>query len=272
MSEETSTSNVSSASAPQQQYRCVECCAPATSLYKEYTKTSIKLTSCDRCNRNVDPYVERDWPLVVLDCVLLRLPAYRHVLWNSTATTTRDVIADKGTPSSQHNRSMSMRQIIMFAVMACLLQSHLHWEGLRTEEPLDSLDQDMFMKLLIYSTSGLVVQGVVNYAAGTFLSSEEARKDLPFEKMSLGLILPLTFSVVTTLVMVWENTWTVRLLGRLLETVFQFTAMLVVGGANAQVAFLLGLLARIGTYLVVGKMLSLPCLGIVLQEQYCVAF
>jgi hypothetical protein len=90
--------------------------------------------------------------------------------------------------------------------------------------------------------------------------------------MSLGLILPLTFSVVTTLVLVWENTWTVRLLGRHLETVFQFTAMLVVGGANAQVAFLLGLLSRIGTYFVVGQMLSLPCLGVVLQEQYCAAF
>lgn len=65
-------------------HRCIYCLTPAESLYKKYG-TSIKLTQCRQCHRDVDPYTEREWLLVSLDCILLRQAAYRHVLYNREA-------------------------------------------------------------------------------------------------------------------------------------------------------------------------------------------
>jgi hypothetical protein len=89
--------------------------------------------------------------------MLLRLPAYRHVLWNSTSTATTPDAASKGTPSSPRNSAMNTRQIFQFAAMVCLVQAHLHREGVRTEESFDALlGQALFLKLLIYSTLDLL--------------------------------------------------------------------------------------------------------------------
>ena len=66
-------------------YRCVGCLHPCASLYKTLGKggSVIKLTPCTKCARpSADPYCEREWLLVVLDLILLRKEAYRHVLWN----------------------------------------------------------------------------------------------------------------------------------------------------------------------------------------------
>ena len=38
--------------------------------------------TCSQCHKMVDPYIEREWLLVVIDCILLREEAYRHVLYN----------------------------------------------------------------------------------------------------------------------------------------------------------------------------------------------
>lgn len=247
-------------------YRCVECCAPAPSLYKEYTKTSIKLTCCNRCNKNVDPYVERDWALVVLDCILLRLPAYRHVLWNATSYAP---LPRMESSTTNFLDGVNLRKIFQYSVVASILQAHLHREGLRTEKNAGDLKEYLYCKLVLYSISGLLVQCAVTYFFAKALSSIERAKKMTYLPISLGLILPLTFSLVTALVSVWENTSTVRFLGKLLETVFQFTAILVVGGACGETAFLLGLLARTGTYYLVSKRLALSCLGLTLQDQHC---
>jgi Arv1-like family len=77
-------------------YRCVYCLSPATALWyrsgeggsssgvatttSSSSTSNIKLKPCAACHQNVDPYIEREWLLVVLDLILLRLPAYRHVM------------------------------------------------------------------------------------------------------------------------------------------------------------------------------------------------
>ena len=228
-------------------YRCVDCCAPAASLYKEYTKTSIKLTSCVDCSRNVDPYVERDWALVVLDCVLLRLPAYRHVLWNT-------------------DFEMSARKVCQYTLGASLLQAYLNWEALGTEG-YESTD-NRFLRLLVYSMSSILMQGAATYLVIKYLSSKQTKEPSLYQ-VSLGLVLPLSFAVGTLLVLVWENTLTVRMLGKLLEALFQFTAITVIGGGAD--SFLLGLLVRTCTCMIVARLFHLPCLGLVLQEQFCIS-
>ena len=63
---------------------CVECmCDENSSLYKKYSEGNLRLTRCIRCGSFVDRYVEYDGVLIVLDLVLHKNPAYRHLLFNS---------------------------------------------------------------------------------------------------------------------------------------------------------------------------------------------
>src|SRR5687768_9164324 len=64
-------------------YYCINCLTPTGSLYRIYNSpTSVKLIQCTKCHDDVDDYIERDWLLVVIDLILLREEAYRHVLCN----------------------------------------------------------------------------------------------------------------------------------------------------------------------------------------------
>jgi len=63
-------------------YMCVECGARAEETYKQYSMDIIKLTQCGKCSENVDKYIEYDFVLVLLDILLHKSQAYRHVLFN----------------------------------------------------------------------------------------------------------------------------------------------------------------------------------------------
>jgi len=52
------------------------------SLYVEYSETNIRLTRCQKCGKVADKYVEYELLLVLMDSVLHRKPAIRHLLYN----------------------------------------------------------------------------------------------------------------------------------------------------------------------------------------------
>lgn len=60
-------------------FRCGE---PVESLYVEYSLTNIRLTRCQKCGKVADKYVEYELLLVLLDTVLHRKPAIRHLMYN----------------------------------------------------------------------------------------------------------------------------------------------------------------------------------------------
>ncbi|KAJ1421897.1 Arv1-like family-domain-containing protein [Ochromonadaceae sp. CCMP2298] len=61
---------------------CVQCAEPVESLYVEYSLTNIRLTRCDKCGRVADHYIEYELLLVLIDVMLHRKPAVRHMLFN----------------------------------------------------------------------------------------------------------------------------------------------------------------------------------------------
>jgi ABC-type bacteriocin/lantibiotic exporter with double-glycine peptidase domain len=96
-----------------------------------------------------------------------------------------------------------------------ILHSYLTWEACRT-----SGLEVSFGKLMMSS----MVDLLVFWACGTWVAKGDVRH------VFLGVTFPSAFQVVTVLVLVWENTSTVRLLGSLFVLVFQATAMFVVVG------------------------------------------
>jgi len=216
-------------------YICVYCETPCSSLYRQYTSSSssIKLTACQKCGNDVDPYIEREWLLVVLDCILLRMPAYRHVLFHRLDAS-----------------SLSYRRMLQTLLASSILQSYLTWESCRTSN--DNCD---------VSFDKLMMSSVINMLVLWMCGSVVARGD--YRHVFLAISVPMAFQVVTVLVLVWENTATVRLLGSLFVLVFQATAMFVVVGQYWWLALAIVVRALVGR--LVAHVMGLPwqpCAGL----------
>eukprot|EP00388_Colpodella_angusta_P008629 GDKJ01023465.1.p1 GENE.GDKJ01023465.1~~GDKJ01023465.1.p1 ORF type:complete len:285 (+),score=-10.42 GDKJ01023465.1:15-869(+) len=61
---------------------CVECGVETAALYKEYSKGSIRLSTCNNCGNFVDKYVEYENLHIILDLSLQRIEAHRHLIYN----------------------------------------------------------------------------------------------------------------------------------------------------------------------------------------------
>jgi len=62
---------------------CIECMEHVDCLYFEFTgKGNIKLTRCQRCGNVADKYIEYELVLVLIDVLLHRKPAFRHLFYN----------------------------------------------------------------------------------------------------------------------------------------------------------------------------------------------
>ncbi|KAM7367608.1 hypothetical protein PAMP_013894 [Pampus punctatissimus] len=65
-------------------YRCVECNEKATELYRDYTNGILKITICESCQKPVDKYIEYDPVIILIDAILCKTQAFRHILFNTS--------------------------------------------------------------------------------------------------------------------------------------------------------------------------------------------
>jgi hypothetical protein len=225
-------------------YRCVHCHAPCQSLYRHLSASasSIKLTTCSECEQNVDPYVERELLLVAIDCILSREEAFRHVLYNL-------------------DLECGWKRAIQFLVVWSILNTYIQWETLRDEDPNNEASQNAgyVISLAVFSFTGLVLQWLAIY----FYLAKTNKPVHPMlaSQVYLALVLPTSFDVVIILVLIWENTKTVRLTGSLLIACWQGTALLLL--SPSMLAPLVGLGVRLVWNTACSTFLQpFPCVGL----------
>ncbi|XP_042302108.1 protein ARV1 [Sceloporus undulatus] len=63
-------------------YRCIECNGEATELYKDYQRGVLRLSICKSCQKPVDKYIEYDPVIILINAILCKAQAYRHILFN----------------------------------------------------------------------------------------------------------------------------------------------------------------------------------------------
>ncbi|PBC30354.1 hypothetical protein APICC_07163 [Apis cerana cerana] len=63
-------------------YRCVNCGAEIEELYRRYSPNVLKLLKCETCGFLADKYIEYDSVIILVDLILLKRQAYRHLLYN----------------------------------------------------------------------------------------------------------------------------------------------------------------------------------------------
>ncbi|KAI9489106.1 Arv1 protein [Zychaea mexicana] len=95
---------------------CVECGSLVRDLYTQYSKDNIRLTSCEKCNRFADKYIEHDFVIIFIDMLLLKPQVYRHLLFNR--------IAQSGNGIEPH--------VSRFAILLILFEVYIKWFRLET--------------------------------------------------------------------------------------------------------------------------------------------
>ncbi|KAG5846622.1 protein ARV1 [Anguilla rostrata] len=64
-------------------YRCVECNSEAYELHRDYSNGILKITICDSCQKPVDKYIEYDPVIILIDAILCKIQAFRHIIFNT---------------------------------------------------------------------------------------------------------------------------------------------------------------------------------------------
>uniref|UniRef100_A0A0D9ZE14 Protein ARV n=1 Tax=Oryza glumipatula TaxID=40148 RepID=A0A0D9ZE14_9ORYZ len=62
--------------------RCVGCGRRVKTLYMQYSPGNIRLMKCDTCKAVADPYIECEFMIILIDLILHKTRAYRHLLFN----------------------------------------------------------------------------------------------------------------------------------------------------------------------------------------------
>uniref|UniRef100_A0A4W5NQ65 Protein ARV n=1 Tax=Hucho hucho TaxID=62062 RepID=A0A4W5NQ65_9TELE len=65
-------------------FRCVECNKDANELHRDYSNGILKITICGSCQKPVDKYIEYDPVIILIDAILCKTQAFRHILFNTT--------------------------------------------------------------------------------------------------------------------------------------------------------------------------------------------
>ncbi|KAH6834315.1 ARV1 family protein [Perilla frutescens var. hirtella] len=63
-------------------FRCVQCGFPVKTLYIQYSPGNIRLVKCGNCKAVADGYIECEIMILILDLILHKPKAYRHVFYN----------------------------------------------------------------------------------------------------------------------------------------------------------------------------------------------
>lgn len=64
-------------------FRCVECNEEASELHRDYRNGILKITICESCHKPVDKYIEYDPVIILIDAILCKAQAFRHILFNT---------------------------------------------------------------------------------------------------------------------------------------------------------------------------------------------
>ncbi|KAJ4727997.1 protein arv1-like [Melia azedarach] len=64
------------------EYRCVKCGFRIKTLFVQYSPGNIRLMKCENCRAVADEYIECEIMILLIDLILHKPQAYRHLLYN----------------------------------------------------------------------------------------------------------------------------------------------------------------------------------------------
>ncbi|XP_007896579.1 protein ARV1 [Callorhinchus milii] len=149
-------------------YRCVECNQEARELYRDYSRGVIKITICKSCQKPVDKYIEYDPVIILIDAILCKVQAYRHIILN-----------------------IKVNIHWKLCTFCLLCEAYLRWSRLQdSHQTLDPTDIIRYAKEWdFYQMFGLASLELAAFLSGVFFFLWLTKKDLIRKKTNLHTML-----------------------------------------------------------------------------------
>ncbi|KAI9252821.1 Arv1 protein [Phascolomyces articulosus] len=184
---------------------CVECGASVRDLYTQYSKDNIRLTSCEKCNRFADKYIEHDFVIIFIDMLLLKPQVYRHLLFNR--------ITQSGNGIEPH--------VARFAILLILFEVYIKWFRLETYytdynstfAPRPLYHQYLYI-LALCVFEFVAFHGFIRFAIQLLLPQS---KNIRYNYVAMALVISSFGKMLLILMVIWdykqlEYSWLVGLI------------------------------------------------------------
>eukprot|EP00249_Psilotum_nudum_P017285 c26250_g1_i11 orf=373-1089(+) len=172
---------------------CVHCGTPVNEVYVQYSPGNIRLTKCILCKCVADEYVECEMMIIVIDLILHKPEAYRHLFFNYPNLNKLDL------------KDLIWKASMMFLILDSCKQSILG-AGKVNSVKWESLSAFMFTAGMVLA---LVALRSVVYLSTIFMASCFAMRRSPYVNVRmadilLALLLSSYFKLFTFAMMIWD--------------------------------------------------------------------
>lgn len=221
-----------------EEYFCVECLEPSSTLYRRYSApNAVILSRCAACGSNVDPYVERELLLIFMDIALLRVAAYRHLLFHRSDLF--GILPLRMNPSTTIQEVVKRSLKIIFSLS--LLETYLKYEAFNQYQ--NSMKEQILSSSLSYNYIFYSSPSVPHFfffslsehvlmVLGTALFLNKIITFLPsssklqfWMRIHNAILIPQIFKFLTVYTHIWENSPTIRILGSIFVLCYQWMAI-----------------------------------------------
>ncbi|XP_067097417.1 protein ARV1 [Osmerus mordax] len=170
-------------------FRCVECNKDAVELHRDYSNGILKITICESCKKPVDKYIEYDPVIILIDAILCKTQAFRHILFNTTLNI--------------HWK---------LCVFCLLCEAYLRWSQLHVSEPGSSDPSDIIRytkEWNFYAMFGLATLELCVFCAGVlcllWLSGRLRCRSAEMACLLRALMLSSYGKVLLVPAVIWEH-------------------------------------------------------------------
>ncbi|PWN33228.1 Arv1-domain-containing protein [Meira miltonrushii] len=131
---------------------CVHCSTPTQALYVSYGPQHLICTKCKACGAFADPYVEHEAIIVVIDLILVKPRAYRHLLFNRKDVFAQDDTRKKVKESPATTERKAWLLLARHFLALLLVDAYLRWFYLCRDHNTslqESMSGDLSTRLLV---------------------------------------------------------------------------------------------------------------------------
>ncbi|BBN05323.1 lipid intermediate transporter [Marchantia polymorpha subsp. ruderalis] len=199
---------------------CVNCGRSVLSVYIEYSPGNIRLSNCATCGGIVDKYVEYEIMIVIMDVILHKYEAYRHVFFNYPRL-----------------NKLNLQALVWKATLISLLLDAWRWANPGDETV--KIEWDNLTRFFITAGKVVLQVGCLNcvyllviIATVSILSKTKYHDKSKYKDIFLAILFSSHFKFFVFAMMVWEFSFLMGLMVDLLILTSNIVALEVILNAN----------------------------------------
>lgn len=210
-------------------YVCIHCLTPSPLLYRQYsTPSSVVLVRCSDCGNDVDKYIEYEpMPglLLIIDLVLLRIPAYRHLFLNHRPHQHHlDFMKNKQQPNNHnncgegpiqtHSQTFEYDKKLLFCFFAtCFLDAYqkIEMNAVIIKNRENKYDDNK----LVTDFPHIIKESFIHHLSFTFgvfvysycyISLHLLNRSFSSRLLLSAILFPTSLKFISLFMLIWENT------------------------------------------------------------------